>query len=77
MTVDIHWVAKESLAFVEKYWAYYDRDWGRTRCHFCGHSDAGHGIEHDKNCKLIQLRLAWEGLQVYDALMSDTEEEEL
>jgi hypothetical protein len=48
-------VTEQAMQFVEKYQYYYDIDWGRTRCHFCGHSDVGgkggSEITHAKDCQ--------------------------
>ena len=63
MINDIREITRQAMIFVEKHWSYYDRDWGRVRCHFCGHSDGGEGIEHAKDCSLIELRTSWEGLK--------------
>lgn len=56
-------VAEEAMAFVEREWSYYDRDWGRVRCHFCGHSYCEGNITHAKDCRYISLKTDWEQIQ--------------
>ena len=59
-------VARDAMYFVKRHWAYYDRDWGRTRCHFCGHSDRSGGgeaeITHADNCEYVRLTAAYQEL---------------
>lgn len=62
------------MEFVNRYGYYYDRDWGRLRCHSCGHADGGSGdgrdhIIHADDCRMIAHQELW-------ASINQLEEEE-
>jgi hypothetical protein len=61
--------ATEAMDFVEDNWVYYDHDWGRARCRFCGHSGMSSSIirrdeiTHADDCRYINMKTDWMRLQ--------------
>ncbi len=62
-------LATEAMDFVEDNWVYYDTDWGRARCHYCGHSGSSSSIirrdeiHHADSCRYIIMKTEWERQQ--------------
>jgi len=60
MTMDE--IASLAMLFVEQHWDYYDEDWGRARCRFCGNSSTGYErgeIAHRDDCGYKRLTNAY------------------
>jgi hypothetical protein len=61
-TMTLEAIAARAMRFVERYWAYWDNDWGRTRCRFCGASgvpDGRENIRHSDDCDYVRLTQAY------------------
>ena len=54
-------IATGAMSMLDEHWSYYDHDWGRVRCYFCGYAinEDENKMIHDGNCRLTQLKASF------------------
>ena len=60
--MSIEEIAASAMRFVNMHWYYFDNNWGRVRCRFCGSSGPGYDrdeIVHASDCGLDKLNAAY------------------